>query len=145
MSILFQLNINADVTTLFNAVTTKKGYQGWWAVVCDIDCKLNKLSSIRFKKENLIEEMIFKTLEIEKNKKLVWQCTFNNVFETWVGTILTFEISRKRGGSLLKFSQTSPDKNWEKHSDFPGSLAGWKFFMGSLKNYCETGTGEPWG
>ena len=92
MAIKYEIKINADAETIFKAITTKKGYQGWWAVVCDVDCKINHSSSIRFEKKDITEEMVFKTRE---NEKLVWLCTANNVFPSWVGTTLTFEIKEK--------------------------------------------------
>ena len=145
MSIKLELKINATPQTIFKAITTKKGYQGWWAVVCEVHCKLNQQSSIRFEKENLTEEMIFKTIEVKENEKLVWLCVANNVFPSWIGSTLTFEIKVSRNKNNFTFTQTSADKNLKKHADYNGSLAGWKFFFDSLKSFCETGKGEPWG
>ena len=66
MAIKFEFEISATPETIFNAVATKKGHQGWWAAVCDVDCELNHLSSIRFIKEHITEEMCFKTIEVKK-------------------------------------------------------------------------------
>ena len=129
MDIRIEFIINAKPQVVFKAITTKKGYQGWWAIVCDVDCKLNHSSSIRFEKEDIIEEMIFKTTETKENEKLVWLCTANNVYASWVGTTLTFEIKKKEKGNQLIFTQISSDKNWGKHPDYSGSLAGWEFFF----------------
>jgi len=145
MEIKFQERIKVDEQTIFKAVTTKKGYQGWWAVVCDINCKLNQLSSVRFEKEDITEEMIFKTIEVIKNQKLVWLCISNNVFKTWEGTTLTFDIEKNGTACVLTFTQISSNINWKKHSDYPGTIAGWDVFIDSLKKYCETGIGNPWG
>jgi uncharacterized protein YndB with AHSA1/START domain len=145
MSIKFEFEINAEPETVFNAVTTKKGYQGWWAAVCDIDCKQNHLSSIRFVKEHTTENMIFKTIEVKNKEKLVWLCTSNNVFESMINNTLTFVITKSGKGSILTFTQNSSDPKWEKHPEHQQIIAGWDFFMDSLKQYCETGKGEPWG
>ena len=145
MAIKFELIINASSDKVFKAVTTKKGYQGWWAKVCDVDCKMKGISSIRFEKDDITEEMIFKATEVEPNKKLVWLCTSNNVFETWVGSTIIFDMEPQGKNTLLKFTHTNPDKNWKKHPDYSGSLAGWEFFIESLKDYCENGKGSPWG
>ncbi len=111
MSIKLERKINASPQTIFKAITTKKGYQGWWAVVCDVNCKLNQQSSIRFEKEDLTEEMIFKTIEVRENEKLVWLCLANNVFSSWVDTTLTFEIKGRENKNHLTFTQISADKN----------------------------------
>ena len=144
MSIELNRDINADKKIIFEAITTKKGYQGWWAAVCDVNCKLNQTSSIRFEKENVTEEMIFKAIEVRENEKLVWICLANNVFPSWVNTTLSFEIKGNGNKNHFIFIQASIDENWEKHADFNDSLAGWNFFFDSLKRYCETGKGNPW-
>jgi uncharacterized protein YndB with AHSA1/START domain len=145
MAIKFELVISAPAKKIFNAITTQKGYQGWWAKVCDVDCRPDGVSSIRFEKEKVVEEMVFKVIELIPNEKLVWLCTSNNVFESWVNSTIVFEIAHKGQNSLVRFIQTSPIAFWEKHPDYSGSVAGWEFFMESLKAYCETGKGSPWG
>jgi uncharacterized protein YndB with AHSA1/START domain len=144
MTFKFEFTIDTSPSIVFKAITTKRGYQGWWTKVCDVDCKLNGTSSIRFEKEDIIEEMIFQTIEIKPNRRLVWLCTSNNVFESWINTTLHFEIHPKGKRTLFAFTQIGTDKNWKKHPDFSATQAGWEMFMGSLKSYCESGEGHPW-
>ncbi len=144
MPIRIKIAILASAETIFKAITTRNGYQHWWTKTCDVDCRPGGVSSIRFEKKGFTEEMCFKTMEVLEGKKLVWRCTVNNVFETWIGSTLSFEIEDGQKSSLLLFTQESPDKKWNRHPDHQPSLAGWKSFMESLKNYCETGQGEPW-
>jgi uncharacterized protein YndB with AHSA1/START domain len=141
--IKFELDIKAGPNTIFKAVTTKKGYQGWWTLTCDINCKPDQESFIRFEKEDRTEQMCFRTKEIIENERLVWLCISNNVFSSWVGTELSFEIKKKGKGSFLTFTHCSTDPNWGKHPDHQPSAGGWDHFMGSLKTYCETGIGDP--
>lgn len=138
------LEINADPQTVFEAFTTKKGYQGWWSLTCDIDCKPGRGSFIRFEKPDRTEQMGFRTKEMIKNEKLVWLCFENNVFPSWIGTELHFLIKKKDHTCSLIFTQHSDAPGWNDHSDYRPSVSGWKFFMASLKNYCETGEGDPW-
>lgn len=145
MSIKFSLSINAGTHEIFKAVTSKKGYQGWWAKVCDVDCKLNGISSIRFEKSHITEEMQFKTIEVENDRKLVWQCIANNVFSSWIGSVITYDIRQRKGKNQLLFTQTSSVIDLKSHKDYEQSVAGWNFFLESLKSYCETGKGDPWG
>lgn len=145
MNIQFKIDISAQSESVFAAVTTKQGYQGWWTNTCDIDSAIGGYSSIRFEKENLTEEMCFTTIESIPNNKFVWLCTANNVFPSWVTTTITFAISPTRHGCELVFKQSSEDPKWNKHEDYEPSKSGWDFFMDSLKEYCETGSGQPWG
>jgi uncharacterized protein YndB with AHSA1/START domain len=144
MDIRFEISIAADPAVVFEAVTTRKGYQGWWTSTCDIDPALNGESSIRFEKEEGTEEMRFVTQEYLPDRKFVWRCIANNVFASWVGAVFVFEIEKNKGGSRLIFTQSSDRKNWNKHADYRPSVDGWAFFMDSLRRYCETGEGEPW-
>ena len=142
--IRFELDINAGRGTIFKAFTTKKGYQGWWSPTCEIRCKVGQDSFIRFEKEDRTEQMGFRTKEVIENEKLVWVCFSNNVFSSWIGTELCFAIIAKGQSSRLVFAQRSNDPDWAKHPDYQPSCNGWDFFVGSLKNYCETGAGDPW-
>jgi uncharacterized protein YndB with AHSA1/START domain len=144
MDISFEVNIAAVPEKVFEAVTTKQGYQGWWTETCDINSGLNQESSIRFEKEDKTEEMCFKVLENILNKKLTWLCISNNVFPSWVGTMITFDIETAKNGTIMIFTQKSTNRNWHKHTDYQPSANGWEFFMNSLKNYCETGEGQQW-
>ena len=144
MSIKFKRNIKARPDVVFKAITTKKGYQGWWTRTCEIDCAVHHDSFIWFEKKDITEEMIFKTLEVSFNEKLLWFCFANNVFPSWVGTKLEFIITTNDSGTELNFIQTSEDDYWHKNKDYANSNSGWGYFMDSLKSYCETGEGQPW-
>jgi uncharacterized protein YndB with AHSA1/START domain len=145
MDIVIKFTVEATPEKVFKAVTTKKGYQGWWAAVCDVNCRPNGSSSIRFEKSDIIEEMCFRTVEVRKNEKLVWHCYKNNVFESMIDTLLSFEIKELSNGSQIQFRLQSKDKNWEDHPEYEDIKQGWLFFMDSLKEYCEVGVGQPWG
>ena len=62
-----------------------------------------------------------------------------------VNNTLTFKIKKNGKGSILTFTQNSSAPAWKKHPEHQNIVDGWYFFMDSLKNYCETGKGEPWG
>lgn len=145
MDIVFTFPVRAEAEKIFQAITTKKGYQGWWAAVCDIDCRLDKHSSIRFEKDDITEEMCFKVVDVKENKRLVWHCYKNNVFESMLNTTLAFDIQEEADGCQVTFTLHSADKQWKQHPEYDHIREGWKFFMKSLKDYCETGRGEPWG
>jgi uncharacterized protein YndB with AHSA1/START domain len=144
MAIKLKIGIDASPGVIFDAITTNDGYHGWWTASCDIDCSLGHRSSVRFEKEEATEAMVFETLEFIKNETLVWRCLENNVFPSWIGTTLSFEISSAPKQSILNFVQKSDDPNWKNHADYQSSKGGWGHFLTSLKDYCETGEGQPW-
>jgi hypothetical protein len=72
--------------------------------------------------------MGFRTKEVAGPERLVWICFSNNVFSSWVGTELRFEIKEKGEGSHLIFTQQHHDPDWNNHPDYPPSTGGWDFF-----------------
>ena len=144
MVINFKVDIEASPDVIFDAVTTNEGYHGWWTATCEIDCTPGHRSAVRFEKEKVTEMMVFETLELVENERLVWRCLENNVFPSWVGTVLFFEISSGPKQSRFNFLQKSDDADWKNHPDYPSTKEGWIFFLNSLKDYCETGEGAPW-
>ena len=143
--IRLHLIIDAAPDIVFKAVTTTEGYQGWWAKTCDINCNPNETSSIRFLKGAHTEEMIFRTVEIKNNEKLTWECVSNNVFSTWIGSLLYFSVAQKGKQTSFTFTQRAVDGQWKESEEYQPSLEGWEFFMQSLKRFCETGHGDAWG
>jgi len=143
--IQFTINkkIKASSSEIFLAITTTSGYQGWWAAECDIDCTIGRTSAVFFRKPHILEEMRFVTMDVAENKRVVLTCTANNVFESMIGGVLTFEIASNNAGSELSFCQTLCGEMSRVELDSVKS--GWAFFLNSLKKYCETGAGLPWG
>jgi hypothetical protein len=89
--------------------------------------------------------MVFETSELKKNEKLVWRCLENNVFSSWIGTTLYFEILSTEKQTMLNFVQQSDDPDWKNHADYQFSKGGWCHFLTSVKDYCQTGEGQPLG
>jgi len=143
-ALTIRLTIATPPKTIFEAITTRSGYAGWWTSDCDIDCRPGSDSFIRFAKDDKIEEMVFRTLVIRTDEYLEWHCVHNNVFESWIGSTLFFELTEIPGGSSLSFRQASAIPRWSRHPEYESGKSGWEFFLASLKRYCETGKGSPW-
>ncbi len=141
----FSLNIAAPAEHVYAAITTTNGYKGWWAKLCNIDCSIGGVSLVQFIKPDIAEEMVFKTIDAIPGKKLKWLCIANNVFETWVGTTLLFEIEENAPFVTLTFVHESTNGAWAQSPEYDDTKTGWDFFMQSLKEYCETGVGNAWG
>jgi uncharacterized protein YndB with AHSA1/START domain len=144
MDIKHQIQINAGAKTIYDALTTKKGIEGWWSLNCEINCKPGQESVMTFVKDDRTVVMHFITKEVIENKKLVWLCN-DNGNPVWINSTLSFEITDGQNGKTLTFIHSGFDKQFKGHPAYQMTVDGWNFFMKSLISYCETGKGQAWG
>ena len=139
MDIKNEILINAPARTIYDAVSTQKGVEGWWAKNCEIATKESGVSKIFFHPQGKPFDMHFRIEELYEDKKVLWSCVHNSN-PAWLTTKISFDISGDDKSGKVIF----------RHFDFPRDYdnkmeaGSWSHFMDSLKSYCETGTGQPW-
>lgn len=143
MDITHDLKIKASPATVYAAVATETGIQGWWSKECSVGETEGAKSVLKFNKEGNIVEMGFRTLELQPNKKVVWECT-DNGNSTWPGTKIITEITETPEGCSVVFSHAGFDEKWKGQPPFEMTKGGWQHFVASLVSYCEGGEGQPW-
>jgi len=130
------LEINTQPQKVYNALTEQKGLAGWWTEETTAEPQVGTIAEFKFGEyyHNKI-----KITNLIPDFKVEWECLQGD--EEWVGTNFTFEIDEKNGKTFLKFTH----KNWREATDFFASCNyQWGLYMKSLKDYCETGKGEPY-
>lgn len=140
MDITHNLKISASAETIYNAVATQAGINGWWSKDSTVGETEGERSLLKFDKQGTIVEMGFQTVTLAPNEKVVWECT-ENANPAWLGTKIITEISDD--GSVV-FSHAGFDEKWKGQEAFEMTKGGWDHFVSSLKAYCESGTGQPW-
>lgn len=143
MDITHQLSIKASPKTVYEAVATQKGILGWWSKDCKVGEAEGEKSLLKFDKQGKIVEMGFKTRSLDKDRKVVWECT-ENANPAWLGTLIVTAIVETPNGSEVTFSHAGFDEQWKGQDPFEMTKDGWKHFVESLVSYCETGEGSPW-
>ena len=143
MDITHNLKINASPETIYKAVATEQGIQGWWCKDSEIGEEEGEKSLLKFNKQGNIVPMGFQTIQLSPNKKVVWEC-IENPNPAWLGTKIITEISSQENGAEVVFSHSGFDKKWEGQEPFEMTKEGWQHFMKSLVSYCETGEGQAW-
>jgi len=79
-----------------------------------------------------------KITNLEDKQKVEWECLQGD--KEWMGTNFVFELEEKNNKTTLRFTHS----NWKEVTDFYASCNyHWGWYMTSLKNYCETGKGQP--
>ena len=139
------LLINAPAADVYKALTTPEGLQSWWTKTCEIGTQVGAESTFHFGKT-------FKVMRIEAlnpDVKVAWQCIDSHIHapglltrtNEWIGTSIAFNLEPQFASStLLKFDHFGLVPEVEC---FEVCSSGWDQFLGSLKEYAETGKGRP--
>jgi uncharacterized protein YndB with AHSA1/START domain len=135
-NILHRLTIECSPKQLYKALTTQQGLSAWWAH-CETNGKLHSTASFFFG-ANKDHKIVMKITELIENEKIVWKC----IEGPWENTgNFEFAIQPDQRGCVLMFSH----HDWPAADEFfmhCNSKWGY-FFTVSLKNYLETGKGQP--
>lgn len=133
-----EIRITAPASKVYEALTRQAGYRAWWNAAGEVAETVGGEANLHFVKEGKPVNMRFRIDEMKANQSVRWTCVGNDG-PSWVGTTLTWRINDAGGAVLLAFEHDG----WK---DPPPEMIAqsWKHFLGSLKSYVETGTGQPW-
>jgi uncharacterized protein YndB with AHSA1/START domain len=135
-SIWHRLLIEAPAETVYEAITTQKGLQGWWTPDTVAKPEVGSIARFDFG-PNYCKEM--KIEELKPYSKVKWLCL--KAHEEWVGTTLNFELEPHAKGTILLFHHDG----WKDSTpEFASCSYAWALFFRSLKLLCETGKGLPY-
>jgi hypothetical protein len=130
-----ELIVNASKTEAFSAVSQKVHL--WWGEVSNSVSKVGDEFTIDFGDQN----WSFRVTEFIPNSKITWECIGGNpeFNAEWIGDILYWNIEAIGDTTKISFLQVglTPEMNCYEICN-----RGWDFFIESLKQYVETGTGN---
>jgi uncharacterized protein YndB with AHSA1/START domain len=139
------LVIEATPAAVYAALTTPAGLRGWWTQDCDVATGIGGTLHFRFgptHKDMRIEHL-------ESGREVRWLCTGAHIAagqltrrHEWVGTRLVFHVlPEAQGRTLLEFEHIGLVPTFECYDLCSG---GWRYFLGSLQKFVETGRGTPY-
>jgi len=139
------LAIAAAPATVFAALSTIEGLQGWWTEDCDGSTRSDGIIHFRF--GACYKDM--RVLRMVPQREVHWRCTRAHVeapqverSDEWVGTEPVFVLAPdEQGGTILHFEHLGLLPALQC---FGVCSAGWRQFLASLKQYAETGSGNPY-
>ena len=130
-------HINAPVKKVYNAIATINGLRNWWTVETTGNENIGGMLQFRFGNYGG-PDMVVK--ELKPNKLVQWNCV--DGMEDWKGTELSFILDSNEGKTRVRFAHA----NWKNDGDFFAACSfTWGQYMESLRQYCETGKGKPFG
>ncbi len=133
-----EVRIQETAKKVYEALTLQAGYRGWWNAVGEVAEKVGGEAKLSFVKDGTPINMGFRIDEMKSNECVRWTCVTHDM-PSWVGTSLTWRLAEAGGAVVVSLEHSG----WQGVA--PEMVAqGWKHFLGSLKSYVETGTGQPW-
>jgi uncharacterized protein YndB with AHSA1/START domain len=120
------------------ALTTQAGYLGWWSKDCQIADRVGGESSLKFNKAGSIVKMHFRA-DVIDDGRIKWTCIAHDM-DSWIGTTLSWSIAQEGDGVRVSLVHDG----WKSETPPEMVAGGWKHFLGSMKQYLETGVGQPW-
>ncbi len=137
-----EILISVKPELVYKAIT--KGIDKWWTALSNQALKIGDQLVVQFEKNT---SWVMTVSEAIPNRSLVWKVVEANhdlenisIKDEWKGTTIKWEIVDNRTESkvILTHQGLVP-----KLECFEICQAGWNYFLGSLKDYLETGKGYP--
>jgi uncharacterized protein YndB with AHSA1/START domain len=131
--------IQAPVSRVLAALTTKEGVKGWWTDDCDCNSETRE-ATFRFAKPQGTMAVTFK-LDRADETGVVMTCIREQNNADWLNTRLEFKlrgVGDKTRVDLLHSGYPAKNETYEM------CTKGWAYFLASLASYVQTGTGTPY-
>ena len=135
-TIIHTVQIHAAPEAVFRALTTVTGVTGWWSTRATLDPGEGGVIEFTFL-EGFNPHM--KQTRLVEAEVVEWRCVAGH--ENWRDNTFTFLLRPDDGETSLRFVQEYAQ---ELDDDTYGTYNfNWGYYLGSLKNFCESGTGTP--
>ncbi len=138
-----ELLVSARPELVFNAIT--KEIDKWWTTSSNKASKVGDELTVRF------GERTYKVMKVTKaihSESISWEVTEANIdhegfskTDEWVGTTINWKIEQSPNGSRVLFLHEGLVPTFECYKACQG---GWNYFLESLKDFLDTGKGNPY-
>jgi uncharacterized protein YndB with AHSA1/START domain len=137
-TILHLVNVAATRETVFKALTSTDGLAAWWTTKVSGDAGVGGLIDFTFAGDFNPD---MRVAEIEPPSLVSWRCVGG--VEQWADNGFRFELMARNGATTLRFRQDYAAELSD--DDYATYNYNWGYYIDSLRLYCETGTGKPYG
>lgn len=134
--IIHFVHIHAAPERVYRALTTGKGLSGWWTTRVRAPEAVGGVISFQFTAEFGPEMEITR---LEPKRRVEWKCVAGHA--NWKDNTFSFTLDERNGETGLTFEQVYAQ---ELTDEVYGTYNfNWGYYLGSLKQLCETGSGTP--
>ncbi len=141
VDIIHRIGIKATSAKVYAALSTVDGVAGWWTNETTGESKVGGIVTVRFRDRGAAQEkgaVELEVTELDPGKEVRWRVKSGP--EEWIGTQVTFSLSRDGEQTLLLFGH----RDWRQAVDFTAHCSmKWATFLLSLRELVETGKGRP--
>jgi len=128
--------IAAAPPTVYAALATQSGMQGWWTRDTVMDARAGGAAQFGFDRRGMVFRMTI--LDLSPGRSLRMRCAGEQ--PEWAGTTLEWNIDPTPEGSVLHFVH----RDWREMTEFCASCNSmWGQLMFRLKAFAQTGTPNP--
>lgn len=138
--ITHRIGIKAPLQNVYAALSTTQGIAGWWTKDTSGISEIGKSISVHFFSLDAQElgSMQMTVKALEPNQKIHWEFTAGP--QEWIGTTVSFNLQQQDGYTIVLFGH----RNWREEVEFKAHCSmKWAVFLLSLKDFVESGTGNP--
>ena len=138
--IIHRIGIKSSAAKVYNAVSTIQGLASWWTEEVEGDENVGGKIQFTFRSEtgDIKGQMVFEVQELNRDKNVRWKGVDGPA--EWIGTEITFDLSEQDGQIIVIFGH----RNWREAVEFTAHCSmKWAVFLLSLRQYIETGKGNP--
>ena len=136
--IMHLTTIHASPERVYEALTTAEGIRAWWTRDTSLDSKVGGTGEFGFYERQVLTKVRLTALDPPRH--VAWQTTSSNAPGGWEGTTITFDLQAEGDNTVVSFAHRGFK---EANEGYARVTTGWGFFLASLQQYLETGTGTP--
>ncbi|MBO0730388.1 MAG: SRPBCC domain-containing protein [Acidimicrobiaceae bacterium] len=132
-----RVGIAAPISTVYDAVATRKGVATWWTR--DIDGESRPGGTMAFRFGQPEPAAVMEVTELSSPTRVQWRCAEGP--DEWKDTTLTFELKENGEETALLFTHGG----WREPGEFLHHCSTkWAYFLLGLKAGFEGGEATPW-
>jgi hypothetical protein len=128
-----QIHIDAAPERVFSTLTNVAEFGSWWGPATG---GATEGGEVRITFEGVEDTLVLRVRRAVRPSVVIWEVTATSVLPEWVGTAPAFTLA----GS----SAEGCDLEFRHEGLAAGGRHRWDQYLPSLRDYVQTGTGNPW-
>lgn len=139
-NIIHRIGIKSPAIQVYKALTSLQGLAAWWTEEVSGNAQVGGKIEFYFRTKagELLGKMVMEVQGLAHAKAVSWRCIEGP--EEWIGTEIRFDLSEQDNQTIVIFGH----RNWREAVEFTAHCSmKWATFLLSLRDYLETGKGQP--
>jgi uncharacterized protein YndB with AHSA1/START domain len=130
-------HIEATKEKIYEAIASVNGLANWWTIAVNGSTEVGGKLHFDF---GSFKGPTMEVTELKPNALVAWECVDSE--HGWVGNTFRFILDENEGKTRLRFEHNG----WEEQGDFYAACNySWGRYLESLRRYCQSGKGKPFG